>query len=288
MSLPEEIERVEGISVPTFIFNQHQWSLYAWTKAFEEGSLNKKSRLLHVDAHPDLVLKLLFKREMSSSLVERIIEFGGIDCESFIAPAIMKDFFSEIDWVYPDFEYDQKLAEPFHLPSFIAILPGKRHLMSLMHKNGPLWVDRFYGLASLLSAPLRKINPRQFKIFDLNLMAAEHLNGKGYDAVDIDMDYFSAGRDIYHENIIEPLALASGINVEELRRHYLSKLAERQKPDIKTVESRIEYLLSVMQKRAIRPAILTIAQSDHDNFTEKIHVEYIKDALISGFRALYG
>jgi len=108
-SRAEDIVRTTITGVPVYLFNEHQWALYSWHDAAEEGYIPRYGNvLMHVDAHCDLVTPRSDVSPLDKESVAEYIDAGYLNCANFIVPAMNDGMIKEFVWVIPEWEFGEQ------------------------------------------------------------------------------------------------------------------------------------------------------------------------------------
>lgn len=100
--LNPEVRFVLKNNRPVYLFNEHQWALYSWLHALEQGSLSEGATLLHVDAHHDLYSKYVeIFSKMDLRQMESCLRSEKISCGNFIVHALRHGLVNKMFWMVP-------------------------------------------------------------------------------------------------------------------------------------------------------------------------------------------
>jgi hypothetical protein len=251
-------------NIPSYLFNNHKWALYAWAKEIKKGNLIKGSSLVHTDSHedlglPDRLIETISPDDLSMLLKQ---DSGMIQCNSYIAPLLYEGIFKSISWVFPEWEYGPELDKQ-HTELSIGKLTGNYIFFNQEDIPKSLEQGKNFVYRRLISKDL------------------SNLSGKA--ALNIDLDYFLCHR---FSGALDPITkfLRKNGYAEKYIEEYRKKIPE---PELQEVDRRINYFIGNLEKSKLEPIVITIATSSGRLFTPSEKANYIQRNLVEGLKEIY-
>jgi hypothetical protein len=150
----KEYIRIDSGTCPLYVFDSHNFALYAWAESSLEGAIHPGATLLHFDDHADAQIARRHLIDLSV-LPEIAVYSKELNINQFIEPAVFSGLFTRTEYIAANFEADRD--------RFTASTPDRSIPLHQTGMNGKI-IRQFSE---------KEIDPKSL-------------------VVDIDIDYFSA------------------------------------------------------------------------------------------------
>lgn len=284
-------------AIPVYVVNEHNEAFYAWHRARFEGHLPEPLDLFHVDAHDDmdrvesLRRSLYFPPGSRDGYLEYYKDFAAqeLDIASFIIPGVLTGLIRNIYFIYPPWRKYQRRRKEFNVASAF----GEGQVLKYGMKKDPQ-----------ASSDLFNQSLPDLKSYHYTMTAAERVPKKRQVILDIDLDYFACRDSILNhlsyeleitreqfqeqEKFLDDRTLTFArldFNFVEREGRFWVQIAHKKGKDMAHLPSReeiiaeIDTLVTTLQERKTKPAVVTIARSHLSGYCPKDYADFIEREL---------
>lgn len=295
--------RLKG--VPVFVFNEHNEAYYFWQKARLDGYLRRPLDLCHIDAHDDMGRPTQFRRSIYFNGAEtqttldyhRRFAREELTISSFILPAVLSGLVKNVYFVYPRWRK----------------FTSSRKRMSICSAFGEGRVVKYAIRPDASAHPMVRVAYPDLKRFSYFAVEATRLPKDRRVILDIDLDYFacrdSIGNELSYELEITARQFRdakaflgnrtlpfSGLRFDFAERdgRYFARIERTKVRDVShlppkdEIEREIESLVSALEEKRIRPAVVTICRSCDSGYCPEEYTRFIEPRLTGRLEALIG
>jgi len=288
---------------PIYVFDEHNEAFYFWQKAKFEGHLKGPLDLFHVDAHSDIDRtssfrsSLYFTRPHSNAYLDYYRDFtkNELGISDFIRPAVLAGLVKDVYFIYPKWRRLRAGKKRFNISSVFGEGRVLKYDLRLNEK-----------LPSCAAAAFPDL-----KWFDFHAQRLEKAP-EGLDVIlDIDFDYFACVDSVqnsmaYELEITEEQFARKGLFMAERTLPFSAvdfifekrdgrcfcRVFHKKGSDLKhlppeeEVGSEIERLAETLERKKIRPAVITLCRSCHSGYCPEDYGAFIERRLKKRLEAL--
>jgi hypothetical protein len=290
--------------IPIYFFDEHNEAFYYWQKAKHEGHILEPLDLFHIDAHDDMLVPEIFQDSLypgvapHNGYLEYWLNFtkNELEIENFIIPAILNGLVKNVYFISPKWRKYKSKRKKYNVASLFGEGKILKHCLKI-DKN--------------TDAALFKAFPDLIYYHYIRLDMYQIPKNKNV-ILDIDLDFFAC-RDSNFNNMTYKLEITSEqfqrrelflqdqtLRFAGLDFHFMQQDGKfyaqvgpkkgKEKshlPSKPEIESEINALITQLQVKKTRPAVVTISRSCISGFCPQEYVEFIETGLKEGLAGLF-